>query len=126
MRPPRRTLWRLRGGSTATLSPDVEEGAEVEEDDARRETASKTTAAAEKEWCLRQLQLRQQRLGLLATALSEAGFETPTIAAKAKTGPVRKGWDCLIAGEEPPLPCQIMGEVAPGSKCVAPEGSEKV
>lgn len=94
------------------------------------------------EWLLGQLALRQQRLGLLSASLDEAGFETPKLTRKGPPVKVAKGWDCALApddegedededelglgaGTGDAYPCLIMGEVLPGYKCVAPQGTGK-
>lgn len=109
--PHRKTrLLSLRGGETV----------------AHDTTSSKPVSIAEEHaWCLEQLLLRQQRLGLLSDALRDCGIDAPTIKSGAKTGPVSKGWDCTISTEENPKSCLIMGEVPYGCRSVAPSGSGK-
>jgi len=103
-------LSSLRGGATVA-----------------HDTDSSTHVGVDQEhvWCVEQLLLRQQRLGLLGEALRDCGISAPAIKTGAKTGPVPKGWDCTISTEEDPTPCLIMGEVPYGCKSVAPDGSGK-
>jgi len=95
-------------------------------------------------WLLQQLSLRQQRLHLLSSALEEAGGEPlPTLKKRGPVLKVPKTWDCTLAQSlddeedeeedeelnkgvaESVLQCLIMGEVLPGFKAVAPQGTAK-
>ena len=74
--------------------------------------ASSSAREAEQGYLLRQLQMRQQRLGILSQALREAGVDSPDVSQRKKSsGPVPKEWDCTVGGEDPGTPCLIMGEV---------------
>ena len=155
-------VLQFRGGSTAHPEDEDEEEEEEEEevDDEEEEpssSSSKAKAAAaaaaaaktKSDWLLGQLNMRQQRLGLLSQSLREAGFGFETISASK--GPAKKekrGWDCKLAAEDDededdfddsddegalsspvavePTPCLIMGEVMPGFKAVAPKVSKNM
>lgn len=79
--------------------------------------ASASAREAEQGYLLRQLQMRQQRLGILSQALREAGVESPDVSQRKKNaGPVPKEWDCTTGGEDPGTPCLIMGEVSRGPR----------
>lgn len=124
-------LLSLRGGSSthqnAAVATDEDDDDEEEEELQRRQRREEHEKLAK--YRMEQQLLYQLRSTFLAEALASRGVPLPTIASVATADGERPpdvvDWDCALSTADEPRSCLYSFDAAPGTKVVAPLGTDQ-